>query len=183
MHMAHTHTHSPQVHMTPDFIPFVQRGKSRKKDNVESVCSLATLISTFEALWKSSFPSGSVHTPRNENKSFSVFCLYNICVYFQPMLVSEEAGSQHSLVPSPHNTPDKAGETDILTFERLYLKHVIMAKYGFLKATRNCISSEQGLTWNGTQQCLLQIIQNRICNSDCGSIWYISSQDNKSSEV
>lgn len=37
------------------------------------------------------------------------------------MLVSEEAGSQHSLVPSPHNTPDKAGETDILTFERLYL--------------------------------------------------------------
>lgn len=75
------------------------------------------------------------------------------------MLVSEEAGSEHSLVPSSHNTLDKAGETEVLTFERLYLsnvcffsggrlfnplsktKHVIITG---LKTTRNCISFEQG---------------------------------------
>lgn len=32
------------------------------------------------------------------------------------MLAIEEAGSQHSLVPSLHTTLDKEGENDILTF-------------------------------------------------------------------
>ena len=36
-------------------------------------------------------------------------------------MVTEEAGSQHSLVPSPNNTLDREGETDTLTFERLYV--------------------------------------------------------------
>lgn len=34
-------------------------------------------------------------------------------------MVTEEAGSQHSLVPSPNTTLDREGETDTLTFERL----------------------------------------------------------------
>lgn len=46
--------------------------------------------------------------------------LYYICnVYFQPMMVIEEAGSQHSLVPRPHTALDTEGETHVLTFERL----------------------------------------------------------------